>query len=121
MQDLTCKIKYDSLHGMDCYLKVDREPILEDGMGNLLKLIGKNLRVREIDKRTSTGHIKYVFSFIISEDGEVISIRLERGKLDKEVYDKLYNLFKSTNWQPARCNDDYVPIKIELPIYATLG
>ncbi|MEH0155470.1 hypothetical protein V6R21_15090 [Limibacter armeniacum] len=112
-EKLNCPIEYDSLHGMDVYWIVDRMPIPEDGnMNDVLKGIGKCLSVpSESELRT---HGKPLISFVVDENGVVISVRIKQGNVSKDSEERVYEFLKTIYWKPGKCKSKYVPVRMDL-------
>ncbi|MEH0155472.1 hypothetical protein V6R21_15100 [Limibacter armeniacum] len=109
-----CKVEYDSIHGMDCYVSADRNATPVDGIGELFKTFRKTLKLSKEDRELNEFG-KYFFSFIVDENGTVISVKSIRGKITRPSLDLVYDILNSTEWIPGKCGDKYVPMKMILP------
>lgn len=113
-QGSLCKSYYDKNLKMEVYTFVDDMPVGSADVTNFLKVLTKNLRVKnEADLYKTT-----TISFVVMINGEIKNVRIyNKEKKDYTEFDqeiiRVVNLIP--NWSVGKCNGKTVPVLIVIP------
>jgi len=114
--NIECISSFDSLSGRVIYSKANAMPEYIGGTVELLRYFQKFYR-QPSDPNDFQG--SFHFEFVVEIDGTVSGIRIrnknlkEKTPAEKEALRVLKNMPK---WIPGRCDNELVPVKIQLPI-----